>query len=752
MSASFLTTKIANMLVAVEAAFGADLTDLTGASWTWSDITADVLLQGEDGISITLGRPDFSQETQGAEMTCELDNRDGEWSQGGLSPHWPNLKRGTPIRVRVSNNGGTNWYVRFQGGIVSLTPHWDKTGRWATTTLAAAGPLRRINQGTEAATSVYAQLIPTDTAAYPGLQFYWNNEGGNGMNAIPSVVPKAEGMNVLEYALSYLPQAVMGADTSAFPVSGPLPGQFSMDVNSTSLSVTTSTGNLQFRAMYSFPGIPDGTLPGSATLYPETQPLFNFVTSASSTVWTVEVHQTGALRLINDAGYTGTAIAFAVNGSARLLQLQISSGGAYQIATLKQDGVGNHTNQSASGSIGRLTDVWWNAPNINSPNPPFVVGHMTVQNQLSSHTATAFKDLFHGMPGETSQARLTRLAAAAQIPLTVVSSADVANASVIDALGPQYYDTFTNLLRECERTGQGLLYDGLDPGLTYVTKRRRETNANSAPTLTLDASAGHLMEPFEPTDDDQQAINRCDVSRRNASVVTHTDLTGPLGVHAIGEYASSVEVNTDDDIGLIRYGEWMVNLGTREGYRYPSVSFALETNSGLIPGWLACIPTSRVDVTNITAIRRQHPDHTIKLLLEGWEETITAFTWRVTANTSAAEPWNVIVLAAATGSTGDGVGRLQTESSQLNANYTSGTTISVRTNTGVRWITTSEDADSFPFDIDVGGVKATVTGITSTTSPQTFTLSAALPRTFTGSTTAGAGTPVKVWRPPVYGL
>lgn len=744
MSASFLTTKIANMLVAVEAAFGADLTDLTGASWSWTDITADVLLQGENGISITLGRPDFSQETQAAQMTCELDNRDGEWSQGGLSPHWPNLRRGTPIRVRVSNNNGTNWYVRFQGGIVGLTPKWDTTGRWATTTLTAAGPLRRINQGTEAATSVYAQLIPTDTTAYPGLQFYWNNEGGNGMNAVPAVVPKITGSNVLEYALSYLPQVVMSANTDAFQVSAPLPGQFSMENNAP--TTTTSTGNLQFRAMYTFPGLPDDAAA------PNQQPLFSFETSASSTRWTVEVDIAGSLRLTNDAGYTGGWIGFAVNGSARLLQLQISSGGAYQIALLKHDGTGNHTNQSASGSIGRLTDIWWNAPNINSENPPFVVGHMSVQNQLSSYTATAFKDLFLGMPGETSQARLTRLCTAAQIPLTVTSAADVPNASVIDSLGPQYWDTFTNLIRECERTGQGLLFDGLDPGLTYVTKRRRETNANSAPTLTLDASAGHLMEPFEPTDDDQQTVNRCDVSRRNATVVTHTDLTGTLGVQAIGEYASSIEVNTDDDIGLIRYGEWAVNLGSREGYRYPTVSFALETNSSLIASWLACIPTSRIDVTNITTIRRQHPDHTIKLLLEGWQEDIAAFTWRVTANTSTAEPWNVVVLAAATGSTGDGICHLQTESSQLNANYTSGTTISVRTNTGLRWITTGEDSDSFPFDIDVGGVKATVTGITSTTSPQTFTLSAALPRTFTGSTTAGAGTPVKVWRPPVYGL
>jgi len=332
----------------------------------------------------------------------------------------------------------------------------------------------------------------------------------------------------------------------------------------------------------------------------------------------------------------------------------------------------------------------------------------------------------------------------------------VRSASIADSMGTQRYDTLSNLLREAERTNQGFLFDGWGPGLTFITRSYREDAANGPATLVLDASAGHLMEPFSPVDDDQVTINNMGVTRVGGTAATYTDTTGPRGINAIGDYSNSIDVNPADEDNLQAYAEWLVALGTREGYRYPSVSFALEPNAELIAGWLDCTPQSRIDVSNITAVRRQHTDATIRLLLEGWQETIGLHTWRVVANTSRADGWNVVRLAAATGSTGDGVGRMDTDGSQLNASVAAGaTSISVKTNTGPLWVTSSgtgADADSFPFDISLGGIKATVTACTGTSSPQTMTLSAGLPRAFTGSTTVGAGTPIKLWNPPVLAM
>jgi hypothetical protein len=784
MSEPFLTTTVPNMRIAVEVAWGADLTDLTGASWTWDDITADVILERGGGsgggsgrggggdsaggsISITLGRPDFSQETQTAEMVCQLDNRDGAYSEGGMSPHWPYVRRNTPVRVRVSDDGGASWYTRFQGAANGFTPAWDpETGRWAIVTLSASGPLRRLNQGTLPAKSVYTTEIPR-SSGWNGMFLYWPGEGGDGRKSLPAVVP-ATGHPVMQLFDVYPPKVANNPSNAAFPLSGPMQSSFAMFTGQGLLDQAdgtpgeqvpsyTDTGILQFRFMLAVPG---------AYPTPQNQNILQ-IRTGNTTVrrWNLQINEAGQLRIVgtNDAGdiiRTGSFVSFGMNGQARLVSVTLDNNGSSldaTIRTLDQLGDGlTWTETFSSSNIGTLNGVYLNGTDFSDDGTGTsngLIAHVSVQNTTTSISAAAVEEVFLGLPGETVTARLTRLCANHGFALDVLDSAATSSASITDTMGAQYYDTLTNLLRECERTGQGVLYDGLGPGLTYVTKKRREANASGPAALVLDASGAQLMEPFAPIDDDQLTINHCDVTQRNGATAAWIDEDGPVGADAIGDYATSYEVCVEDDNDLVSYAQWTVGIGTQQGYRYPSVSFALETNPDLIAGWLACTPQSRIDVENVTAIRRQHPAETINLLLEGWHEEIDAFTWRVTANTSPAAPWNVITLAAATGSTGDGVCHMDTDSSQLNANAAQGaTSISVRTNSGPRWVATSEDADSFPFDIDLGGIKATVTAISGTTSPQTFTLAEGLPRDFTGSTTTGAGTPIKVWRPPVLGL
>lgn len=754
MGAPFLTTTVADMQVAVEVAWGADLTDLDGSGWSWTDITADVLfgngVDAEQRIRITIGRPDESSETQTAELVCVLDNRTGAYSEGGMSPNWPDIRRGTPVRVRVSDDDGSTWSLRFQGTANGWTPAWDATtGRWATVVLSASGPLRKLNQGTLPAQSVYAQTIPHDTSRYPGLVYYWNNEGGTGMQAVPPSVPVVYAPNQRMLANQvYIPRVVLPANTDAFPFSGPLPGQwanFAGGTGSSPLPATSNTGVLQFRWLSIISSVPSE------------QPILFFETSADlSVLWTLMLQPDGGIYLKNDDGYAGVAIAFNANNKALMFQLTIATAGSNATATLTsmdQTGArGTFTWSNMPGpTIGYCAFVQFIGPNINDDGEtPIVSAHMTVQNQSSSMAAV--EDMFLGFPGEATLDRLERLCNGHGFYLAVLDSTATENASVVDTMGPQYYDTLTALLRECEVTGQGVLYDGLGPGLTYVTKQYRQAAAAAA-TLTLDAAAGEIMEPFAPVDDDQTLRNHVDAVRRNSVTTSHIDRAGPLGAEVVGDYSTSLAVNPEGDGGVIDYARWGVHLGTQQGYRYPSVSFALETNPTLIADWLDCTPQSRIDVVNVGSVRRQHPGNDVRLLLEGWAEEISQFTWRVTANTSRADAWNVVRLAAPTGSTGDDVGRYETSSSQLNTSVSAGaTSISVRTNSGPVWVTSSADSDSFPFAIDLGGIRAVVTAISGASSPQTFTLSAALPRAFTGSTSPGAGTPIRLWKPPVLGL
>lgn len=801
MSAPFLTTTVPNMLIAVEVAWGADLTDLTGASWTWDDITADVIIErgggagggsGKGGgragdaaggsISITLGRPDFSQETQTAEMVCQLDNRSGAYSGGGSSPHWPYVRRNTPVRVRVSNDGGTTWFTRFQGAANGFTPRWDAlTGRWATVTLSASGPLRRLNQGTGVGISAMREGTLSDSS----VKAYWPCEDRQHSTFIVAAVGPTNGQfRIFDPATGTHVDGAPGecASYTDIPSSGPLVtladggGLNCTAVNATTTALTVSAlfGNVTNVVPYDGTTINKEGFATTGVILEVYTP-----TAASVKVWEIAYDGMGGAGTPPTAtpgrlklrGYPETAHAFNTNtvfsagmnfglrdNTPYTIGLMLSQSGSTTTWQVYVRRVGDTTtlratNTRSSNSNGAVVDSLQVGGHEDAGG--LSAGHVVVRNiaPIGLGEFNNDEEWMNGYQGEATNDRLTRLCTTHGIPVNILDSAVAENASITDTMGPQYYDTLTALLREIEFTGQGVLYDGLGLGLTYVTKRRREGHANGAASLTIDAAQAQLMEPFAPVDDDQLTINHVDVTRRGGTTQVFEDVTGPMGIDAVGDYATSYTVNTNTDTGLARYAQWTVGVGTQEGYRYPSVSFALETNPSLIAGWLACIPQSRIDVTNVTAVRRQHPAETIQLLLEGWHEEIDAFSWRVTANTSQAAPWNVVVLAAETGSTGDGICHMDTDDSQLNASVAEGvTSISVRTNSGPLWVTSAADADSFPFDIDIGGIKATVTAISGATSPQTFTLSTPLPRAFTGSSTPGAGTPVKVWRPPVFGL
>jgi hypothetical protein len=662
------------------------------------------------------------------------------------------------VRARVFAGG--IWQIEYQGGVVSLQPAWDETGKWATVVLTGAGPLRQLNQGTLPATSYYAQTIPALTGsgqAYEGLVYYWNNEGGNGSEGsdgtvdcyptVPTGVIDSSDARVLGAVTAYLPQTIATANASAFPISGPLPSAWDFQTaNPGPLPATTNTGNLQFRFLVAVSSLTSATI----------QPIVYWKTSASSTLlWAIAMDSNGNMRVQNgtDAAasnnYTPGFVGFGANGKAVMFQMQQSTSGAacnVHLDMLDQSGSsGGFTWTGAPGSTcGYLTYINWVGPNINDPLTPFVFGHMTVQNvQQSVSTVSTF---IQGNPGEAGTDRIARICNLANIPITILTdSVGETGGNAADVMGSQFYDTVSNLLRECEATGQGMLLDGLTAGLVYVTRQRRE---GQQPTLTLDANAGNLAFAFEPVDDDQNTVNDMTVSRRNGATARYQQLTGQHGINTIGEYSSSLTVNPQSDVSLPHLAQWGVNLGTPSGYRFPNLKFALEFNPSLIPAFLSLVPSGRVDVTNINDIRTQMQNATIKNVCNGWTETIDLFTWHVDMSCSSYDPWRVITLAAATGSTKDTVCWLDTDGSVLSSSASQGaTSISVNVSSGPRWVTTGDTggADNFPFSINLGGYQVQVSNITGTSNPQTFTVSA-LPAAF------ASGTSVSIWDPPVLGM
>lgn len=86
--------------LAVECGFGS--TVLTApASITWTDITQWVDILGS-GVSVNRGASDELADIQPGTCSMVLDNSDGRFSPGlASSPYYPNVKKNTPIRVRI---------------------------------------------------------------------------------------------------------------------------------------------------------------------------------------------------------------------------------------------------------------------------------------------------------------------------------------------------------------------------------------------------------------------------------------------------------------------------------------------------------------------------------------------------------------------------------------------------------------------------------------------------------------------------
>ena len=750
---SILRNVTSGVRLALEVAWGADLTDLTGAGWTWTDITADVQLHQGYGIDLQMGTTDEASQTQPSQLTALLDNTDGGYSLGPQGANYPNVVRNVPVRLRISTDSGGTWTTHYQGNAVSWMPNWDTSGQWATVTLTASGWLRQINQGTLPAASAFTQWMRANADSH--LIGWWPLEDGIYSTTATTGLLNAFNPATITPDGGPLTIGTSNSNGDLFACTGAMAGGGNFGGT---LPSFTHSGTSQILFLFA----ETGELVTSGTSYP----YIAFMTHSSGSIrmWTLYVTPGGFLGVQgwSTTGFSGgvpsgtkvydsSTYSFNLINHPSLISWVVTTSGsdlAIRLETLQADGTYTYVSGTITGqSCGPATSVSALAPpSIPNHQPTSSVGQLFFRN-IDTDIAATYTTPLQAYTGESVTARLTRLANAQNIPITILTDATAeTSTNPADTLGPQYVDTLSNLLRECETTGIGRLYDGLNIGLTYVTRLLRESQQ---PLLTLDVSQGAVVMPFAPVYDDQNLINQATVNRRNGSSFAVTDTTS---ADADGVYAAALQVNQADDNSLGFTAKWVARASslTRDAYRYPGWTFALEKQPALIADWLACFPSCRVDVTNIDTARSQHPAGTIRNVLEGWHERISQHRWVVEANTSSYEPWRVVTLADATGSTSDTVGRYEPDSdtdSTVNTSAAAGATSLSVAFTGTRWVTTADTggSDNFPLTVDINGWPVTVTDITGTTSPQTFTVSA-LEHAVT------AGDPITIYQNPIMGM
>lgn len=714
----FLAAKLGSSArLIVEAAFGADLA-ADPTTWTWHDITTDVRQADGQTVQISpMGRADEASKAQPAGCTFQLKNTSGAYSKTTSSIWYPNIRRNTPIRVSVNLTGNTiDTDVRFQGYANGFTPGWDASGRFAIVSVSASGVSRRLAQGLAPTLS----MLYRTTVASASLVSYWPLEDGSGSTQAVEVV----GNNNM---------AIVGDDTSfGFGQASAATLGGSRDLALPPVSRTgvatvgaypsgwTTASGWSVTWVQKIPQQPGTAQVILVDLYSADANARNWrVLLGTDGKVRVEVYDSTGTEQLVDAGTVFDALA---DGSVygRWLVWSLSWAGP-TTATISCKWASVASSVTTTNTLGVLPGV---LTSVHIPGGPttsdlFGVGHLTV---WSASGTGPGPNIAFGYAGENAVTRLQRLCAEQDVPITVSGTSTT-------TMGAQGQSKFLDLLRECETADDGVLVDGRGPGFTYFS---RDVRANAAVALTADVPSGQVQPPFVAVDDDQRNVNYMKVDRTGGSSATYQDATGPLGTAAIGTYDSSLTVNVADDTGLAPRASWEVHKGTvNSPYRYPTFGLNFARSPTLATSWLAADVSSRLTVTNITSKITQHPAGDIDLLLEGWAETLSAFAWRVVANCSPFEPWRIFVVST---------DRCDTSSSQLASGAALGATSLSVAFTGSKWGT----AD-LPFDISVGGVKTTVSAISGSTSPQTFTVSAL-------SQAVSSGAAVSVWNPRYVGL
>lgn len=740
MSAAVGTGALAGMTVAVEIAWGADLTDADGSGWTWSDVTADV--RQSPGISTVLGRGDEAGTSQPAQLQLTLDNSAASYSLGGHSTNYPYVRRGTPVRLRIDPDDGAGYRTVFLGFADGWTPQWDAMGAVPTVELSASGTLRRLLQGVSPLPSAYRR----SAIAAANVRAYWPMEEAQGAQRAPAVQGGQD-------MIPTVPAAVVWGASSAFECSDPLPNTGGSGFVAV-LDPWTATGQATTRMFVIVPedGLVDGTV--LAYVYVTgTLSRFDIVYSSAGT-GNMGVYVYNSDGTLNSST---PSVTFDMNGNRRRLELTLTQSGGNVVWSL---GVLDANPGDPGGSFGAtvvgktfgIVSQVYITPTGGSDG--LIVGHLEVLDavvatferaqafwawQRSSANSFYPEFAYSSTPGFS---RLQRLCDENGIGITFPIIAGSGTADVLDpreGLGPQLSRPLVDLLREVEVVDQGQLLDGLSAGLDYVMRRERE---DGDVALTINAGTGpdggQLAGPFAPVDDDQRTRNRVTASRTAGARATYEDSTGPMGTAAIGVYDAGLDFNGHADTFALQEAAWAVSLGTVTGYRYPSLTVDLLAAPSLAGDVLDLIPGCRVQVVDADAVLTGFPAGTVDLIVEGIAHAVSAGRWTCTLRCSWASPWLVGLIASATGDTSDLLLRPDTSGSTLAAAAAhSATTLSVATATGPLWTTV---ADDYPLTLDVGGIPVVASACSGSSSPQTFTVAAL-------ELDRASGSAVKLWTP-----
>jgi hypothetical protein len=630
--------------------------------------------------------------------------------------------------------------------VSSWPPRWDLSGSDVWVPIEASGVLRRLGQGQKRLRSA---LYRATLAAAPTA--YWPLEDGPDAVAAASAVDGVEPMRAFNYSRFTIPdsggrpEGVAGLPKfgagQGIPGSAPVVDMSQGGVLQASLPPATGDGWQIEWTMIVPRDAPDN----------EIQIEWRVDNGNSHwRQWQVQTSSTGSgiSSFFSDPG-TGISYGSAsdaslnpCDGLAHHWRVLAVNSGSQVYAELQVDGVlvDQYVGQNGNtmvGRAGRVTQVIVNPlEQVNGTKSMAVIGHVAVWQTDPIALTTTTVEASRAWVGEAAAARIARLAAEEGLPVVVVDPAGES-----EPMGPQGIATALDLIRDCATVDGGILYESrIDLGLIY---RTRVSLYNQTP-VQLDYSAGHIHAPFEPVDDDDAVRNDITVkSTSTGATARAVQETGPLSIlpppAGVGPYEEEVPLNAVDG-QLADQAEWRRRLGTVDEARYPRLRVNLAA-----PDWVANPALTRqataVDLGGVVSVANLPdwlPPGPVKEMVQGYVETLDAYQRDLVWTAVPGSPWDVAVV--------DGTQRVAADGSTLTAGITSVATSMQITSTAATGPWTTDPTD-FPLDINLGGVKVTLSAISGASSPQTATITARAV-----ALAHAAGTPVDVWDPATVAL
>lgn len=580
---------------------------------------------------------------------------------------------------------------RFAGEVSEWPADWDITGNDAWVDIEAYGILRRLGEGEELARSAPRAYIPTSDA---GLVAYWPLEDGPLSTSGAPVV----GVNSMILTSDLSPTQHFGQ--------GPM-GPFLAPCLKLHGGTDRITGWVDSPSGASSEWTVDHVRAGGRdTTTILTIDVQGIVGVVAARQWLVEFLSASSEVRITAPGGTNWTVSVSdfYDDGAHHFRVFLEQDGADVRWWLDADGTNIGSNVAAGMTLTNPYSVQI-LDQTNHTNP-FACGHIAVY--VGSRPLVDFATPVLGWPNERALDRMIRLCAENDIPFAYWGDPDDT-----PLMGPQSVKTVLQLLRECADTDLGSLYETRGTiGLAY---RARATVYNQEPLLTLPLSA---LRSAKPVDDPRATRNSVTVRQSMGAEYQVEKTTGTLSTAApgsggVGRYGRPATVNVAAAAQLPDIGGWLLHLGTVDEARYPQIVLS-RTRSEVLAESAELLALDADDRLVITDALLAGTYDDISQLVRGYTEELGPNVHRFRLNCAPASPYEVIrVEDTARDKVDSGSSRL---AALVNS---SATTLSVATdNVYDLWATGT--GKSIP--ILVGGEEMTVTEISGSSSPQTFTV------------------------------